>query len=107
MTDAWKAVADLWRQHSKRWEVRHDLTVDALGPNRNVRIGIGTGRPHPKFSNGPDDPLMEEFTYTTRNIGTMREFADCIHAACDAVEESNPDWASDLDSHDPPDVFLK
>lgn len=73
--DVWKQVHDLWKAYSRKWKVRSDLVVTALGPDRTVRLQVGSAD-------------------VRRNVNTMRELAAALLAACDFVEMANPRWAS-------------
>ncbi len=86
--DAWKQVSDLWAKFSKRWEIRNDLKVTALGPDRAVRLEVGiSSKMDPRRLVGGGHAV------TTRNVITMRELGEALIAACDFVDEVNPEWA--------------
>jgi hypothetical protein len=87
--DAWKRVHDLYAETCQEWEVRHDLKVTALGPERGVRLTIVKDRPGATSSH---EPKMHVDT-GKRNVSTMRELAQAILDACDFVEAVNPEWA--------------
>lgn len=85
MKDAWKQMDDLWRKFRKEWVVRNDLKVCADACDRSVTLVVGR---QPAINGARSVHL------SPRNVGTMREFATAILAACDFVDASNPKWAS-------------
>jgi hypothetical protein len=85
--DAWKELDEVYKKHTTRHYVRDDILVTAHGCDRGVRVGIRQEM----------DPgiLMAKWIDTgSRNVGTMRELAKAINAACDFVEAANPEWAA-------------
>lgn len=85
--DAWKALDDLVRENSTEVQVRPDITVEALGCERAVRLSLryekGEGlKPDRWHDTGP------------RNVSTMRKVARALLDACDFVDAANPEWAS-------------
>lgn len=90
--DAWKQLSDLRDRFTRTWEIRSDIEVTALAHNRNVRLRLGKW----SFNKMKSDPrdFTPEPQITDRNVGTMRELAEALLAACDFVEKSNPSWAS-------------
>lgn len=101
--DAWWKIREIWRKNSKEWEVRKDLVVTALGPTRCVRLRVGEWSFNKMRANARDH--KPEPKITERNVGTMRELALAIWAACDFVEEVNPEWAKDLGEPLAPENF--
>ena len=89
--DAWKQVSDLYSKYTKRWHVRPDLRVTAKAADRCVEFSLGKYQRSPMFGHMTWDFSADRTT--TRNVGTMRELAYVLLAACDFVEESNPSWA--------------
>ena len=84
--DAWQQRADLLDRFHEEWNVRHDLRVEALACDRGVRLGLAYPRTGDPFD-------MREWHTTQRNVGTMRELAQALLAACDFVDAANPEWA--------------
>lgn len=102
--DAWEQVYDITRANTRRWEVRPDIEVTALGVDRSVQLRLGTDSGKLNASGVAKDPIK----VTKRNVGTMRELAAVLLAACDFVDFANPQWASH--EHPPlktPDELLK
>jgi hypothetical protein len=85
--DAWKQMHDLQDRYTREWEVRSDLEVTALGTERSVRLRVGD------WSFNKMKAFTPEPQITDRNVGTMRELAAALNAACDFVEQANPKWA--------------
>lgn len=101
--DAWEQVHNIWQEFCQTWEVRPYLLIDALGPDRHVQLRVGKRR--------DDDALggAWRYTSTTHNVGTMRELALALWAACDFVDAANPKWASFPPAHElrPVESFVK
>lgn len=85
--DAWKQLHELWDKFSTRVDVRNDLRVEALGPDRAVRVSIA-------YPQQKAHEIRRWHTSMPRNVGTMRELAQAIIDACDFVDAVNPKWAS-------------
>lgn len=88
--DAWKRLHDLYDETTATWDVRDDLKVRAMGPNRHVELTVGRSA---KMTPGAP---REPYAVTERNVSTMRELAWALLDACDFVEDQNPAWASKL-----------
>ena len=88
--DAWEQADVLRRRFTKEWLVRADLRVRALGTERCVEFGLGD-------THDGLNRFRMRFETTRRNVGTMREVAAALIAACDFVDEANPQWASRRD----------
>lgn len=98
--DAWELQRNLQQATTRSWEVRSDISVDALGADRCVRLTI-TERPSGEW----DIPTV--LAVRQGNVITMRELAQTILAACDFVEEINPTWAEGISMPvQDPDAFL-
>jgi hypothetical protein len=87
--DAWLQLHELMEKFTEQWEVRRDINVTAWATHRTVELTLTREIPGMSAPNNKD-------WYSTgkRNVGTMRELAEAIIAACDYVEECNPMWAS-------------
>lgn len=85
--DAWKKLFDLWEENGKTFEVRDDLVVQALGPDRSVRLTM-----YEHTTPGDEHDFKRRYIATDRNISTMRELAQALLDACDFVEACNPHW---------------
>lgn len=86
--DAWKQHLDLLDTFTQSAEVRKDLRVTAHATDRAVELIVY----YP--STGKRFEMPRYHTTGPRNVGTMRELANAILAACDFVDESNPTWAA-------------
>lgn len=96
MDDAWKQHLDLLERFTHEIEVRPDLTVTGLAWDRCVRFTLSKDNPNHDPKYGPKGAI--KYHSTTRNVGTMRELALALLAACDFVDANNPVWAS---NHEP------
>jgi len=87
MDDAWKQLYDLTNHYTETWKVRGDIKVTAHATHRGVELNIA--------DESQIGLALKQWTSTgKRNVNTFRELADAINAACDFVEEENPEWAS-------------
>lgn len=104
--DAWHQLHVLLGRYTKEWKPRPDLRVTAHATDRNVEVEIGDRREN---YSGPLDIRGRHIWHSAgnRSVGTMRELAACIVAACDFVDESNPEWASHGINLRTPDEMVK
>lgn len=85
--DAWKQYYDLLNRFTQAYEVRTDIEVIAKAWDRSVEVIL--------WDEQKGELVPRKFKSTgNRNISTMRELAACLNAACDFVEEMNPEWGS-------------
>lgn len=84
--DAWKQFLDMCDNFTMKVEIRKDLEVTALAHQRGVKLAFK--EPHPHMHG-----IWTEKESTQRNVGTMRELAEALLAACDFVDKHNPEWA--------------
>lgn len=87
MKDAWKQFQELLEKYTMRLKVRKDIEVVARATDRGVELILWSST---------HEGMMTKRSYQTtgpRNVVTMRELADALNAACDFVEDSNPEWA--------------
>lgn len=85
--DAWHQHYALVGKYTKEWEVRKDIKVLALACDRSIRFTL-VEHDYTKDGSG-----RERWHSTQRGVQTMRQLAHVLLAACDFVEESNPEWA--------------
>jgi hypothetical protein len=90
--DAWRKLDKLLGRFTRRWEPRKDITVTAHATDRAVELTLYETR------SGLQRPYMST---GRRNVGTLRELANCINAACDFVEASNPGWTNAPGHYEP------
>lgn len=92
--DAWKQYSDLVSTFTKTNKVRFDIKVTGRAWDRHVELEIGTVN---RDYAAPDPRHITWHSTGTRNVSTLRELADAIVAACDFVDNLNPEWASHHD----------
>lgn len=87
--DAWLQFEELLGEFTYSCWIRSDINVIGHGTDRSVELILTKEIPGRQPPNNVD-----RHTTGKRSVHTMRELAEALTAACDFVEDVNPEWAS-------------